>query len=426
MEALFSEMPKQHTEGTHRSRSPAETYAAYAPFMPKLGITRIANVTGLDWIGMPVFNAIRPNSRSLSVAQGKGVDPMAAKVSALMESIEYWHGEHIDNPLIFDSYNGLRQRKPVVDVTKLPLRAGLDGIGAAARETPARAKLQLDVPMPWIEGYDIVKRAPVWVPFETARLNKVGLDYAQTTFRVASCGLASGNNLTEATIHAMCELVERDSLTLWWSDQEPDVPGTKVIPSTIPDLSCQRMLEQFEKAGIDVAIWDVTSDVGVPSYQVCVIEKEERAFWRNFGPCWGYGTHLSPTIALSRALTEAAQSRITVIAASRDDNFRGQYLAQNDPKKLKATREVLFGTVAKKDFLTRETKATPSFNGDLESILGAVRSVGIESVVVINLTKPELNIPVVKVIIPGLEFYSLFIGYEPGQRARAKLKGATR
>ena len=65
MEALFSEMPKQHTEGTHRSRSPAETYAAYAPFMPKLGITRIANVTGLDWIGMPVLNAIRQKKRSL-------------------------------------------------------------------------------------------------------------------------------------------------------------------------------------------------------------------------------------------------------------------------------------------------------------------------------------------------------------------------
>lgn len=86
-------MPKGYTSGTHRTRSPATTFADYARLMPALGITRVANVTGLDHIGLPVYTAIRPTSRSLAVSQGKGLDAAAAKASALMESIEAWHAE---------------------------------------------------------------------------------------------------------------------------------------------------------------------------------------------------------------------------------------------------------------------------------------------------------------------------------------------
>ena len=64
-----------------------------------MGITRLADVTGLDRIGVPVFQAIRPLSRSVSVSQGKGLDPDAARASALMEAVETWHAERIDRPL---------------------------------------------------------------------------------------------------------------------------------------------------------------------------------------------------------------------------------------------------------------------------------------------------------------------------------------
>ena len=70
--------PKHYLKGTHRSRCPDETIAAFAPCMPRLGITRLANVTGLDIIGLPVFMAVRPNARGISVAQGKGWDASSA------------------------------------------------------------------------------------------------------------------------------------------------------------------------------------------------------------------------------------------------------------------------------------------------------------------------------------------------------------
>ena len=95
---------KQYFRGTHRVRSPAETLADYSRFMPRMGITRLANVTGLDRIGLPVCVAVRPNSRGLSTSQGKGETIEAAKVSALMESIESWHGERIEQPLRITSW----------------------------------------------------------------------------------------------------------------------------------------------------------------------------------------------------------------------------------------------------------------------------------------------------------------------------------
>ena len=64
-----------------------------------MGITRLADVTGLDYIGIPVIMACRPNSRALSVAQGKGLDLDAARTSGFMEAAETFHGEHIDLPV---------------------------------------------------------------------------------------------------------------------------------------------------------------------------------------------------------------------------------------------------------------------------------------------------------------------------------------
>jgi ribosomal protein S12 methylthiotransferase accessory factor len=90
--------PKRFMDGTHRARSPAETFADFGRHLQAMGITRLANVTGLDVIGIPVYMAVRPNSRSITVSQGKGLDREAARVSALMESAEAWHAETVNLP----------------------------------------------------------------------------------------------------------------------------------------------------------------------------------------------------------------------------------------------------------------------------------------------------------------------------------------
>lgn len=105
---------KTFRKGTHRVISPEETFYSFSRFMAAMGITRIANVTGLDSIGIPVVMVCRPNSRSLSVSQGKGLDLPLAKVSGLMETVEQYHAERIHLPLKFGSYEGLRYTNPLV------------------------------------------------------------------------------------------------------------------------------------------------------------------------------------------------------------------------------------------------------------------------------------------------------------------------
>src|SRR3990172_2594314 len=94
---------KAYWLGTHRSVSPEETVARLRPLMTAMGITRGANLTGLDRIGVPVVAVCRPNSRSIAVAQGKGLTLEAAKASGLMEATETFHAERIDRPLKLSS-----------------------------------------------------------------------------------------------------------------------------------------------------------------------------------------------------------------------------------------------------------------------------------------------------------------------------------
>jgi ribosomal protein S12 methylthiotransferase accessory factor len=104
----------------HRSRPAAETLVRLESQKHRFGITRIAVVTGLDRVGIPVAMATRPNSRSVAVSQGKGLTLADAKVSALMEAIEIWHAEHIVQPMIFAAEQDLPDHPRPIDVARLP------------------------------------------------------------------------------------------------------------------------------------------------------------------------------------------------------------------------------------------------------------------------------------------------------------------
>jgi ribosomal protein S12 methylthiotransferase accessory factor len=132
----------------------------------------------------------------------------------------------------------------------------------------------------------------------------------------------------------------------------------------------------------------------------------------------GYGCHLDPGVALMRSLSEAVQSRLTMISGSRDDLFYRDYVHCSNADDLERMIARIETPPAAHDFRARQPLATPTFEGDLELLLGALRGAGLGSVVVVDLTKPDVGIPVVKVIVPGLEAMSLAAGYAPGARAR--------
>ena len=98
--------------------APDETLARVRPYAARMGITRLGNITGLDHIGIPVAVAVRPNSRSVSVSQGKGPELPQAMASALMEACEGFHAEEI-GPCRRAAYRDLSRTETVVDPASL-------------------------------------------------------------------------------------------------------------------------------------------------------------------------------------------------------------------------------------------------------------------------------------------------------------------
>jgi YcaO-like protein with predicted kinase domain len=397
-----STVPKSFRAGTHRAASPEETLARVRRMLPLMGITRVADVTGLDRIGVPVAMAYRPNARSLAVSPGKGLDLAAARASAVMEAIEGWHAERILSPLLLASVNELRFTHCLADLARMPRLA--------------EGELHDDLRFLWIEGHDLMAGAPTWVPFEVVHTSyTLPLPAGSGALVASSNGLASGNHLIEAVSHAVCEVVERDAAALWHARGEAGQRRTRVDLGTVDDPACRSVLDRFERAGVAAAAWEITSDVGLAAFHAAVVD-EDPGMLRPCLPGTGSGCHASRAVALLRALTEAAQTRLTLITGARDDMGIAHYVAANDPR----IHERMLARV-REGKGERSFQDAPSFEGDtlnddLAHEIARLSAAGVSQVVVVDLTKPALGIPVARVVIPGLEGVHDAPGYAPGVR----------
>jgi ribosomal protein S12 methylthiotransferase accessory factor len=166
----------------------------------------------------------------------------------------------------------------------------------------------------------------------------------------------------------------------------------------VDDPGCGEALDRLDRAGMSMAIWDMTSDVGIPAF-VCRIAERRQPPVVTAYDAEGMGCHPDRSVALLRALTEAAQSRLGFISGARDDVAGWDYRHEMDQEPPTADPA---GEAA------RDFTAVPAFDGDSIDAdvaweLAALRSIGISEVVAVDLTREEFGIPVVRVIVPGLE-----------------------
>jgi len=401
---------KTFQKGCHRLVTPEKTLERIMPMMPVMGITRIANVTGLDVIGIPVVMVCRPNSRSISVSQGKGMTLAAAKASGLMESVELYHAEHITLPLKLATHNELRFTHNLADVNLLP-RFKVSVFHDEAR-------------ILWIQGEDIMSGQSAWAPYELVHMNcSLPFPPGSGCFMMGSNGLASGNHLLEAINHGICEVVERDADTLWSILSQQEKAKTRLKLETVDDPNCRSVLQSYERANVSVGVWNTTSDCGIPTFRCTIVDRNPHPSRPSY-VMYGTGCHPSREIALMRALTEAAQSRLTAISSSRDDIPRGDYEQMRNPDAISQVRNALHQQACVQDFQTLPTFNGQTFEEDLNFCVDRLRSIDVKQIIVFNLTKPELGIPVARVVIPGLESMHKIPGFTLGARAREKMNQA--
>ena len=395
---------KAYRHGTHRTVTPATTLQRAHPHLRAMGITRIANITGLDRLGLPVVTVCRPNARSLAVSQGKGLDLDSAKASGVMESVEAYHAEHIDAALRCGSLSDLSDSLHLADVSALPKSAG--------------NRFHEDLRLFWIEGHNRMDGSALWLPLETVSADyTLPLPPGHGCFAASTNGLASGNTLEEAVAHGICEVVERDAVALWKLQGERPRRASAVDIDTVDDPLCREALGYFERAGVQVKVWDVTSDVGIATF--CCLAYGEEDDWAD--PEFGAGCHAAREIALLRALTEAAQARTTFIAGARDDLGSALYA----PDARRRRRAYCHALAASHQnvctFQEVPTLESDSLRVDVDWMLSRLRAVDINQVIVVDLTRERFGLPVARVVIPGLEgAYGHEQGdFVPGARARA-------
>ena len=404
-ESLDRPIAKAHRGGTHRTVVPGQTVERLRPLLPAMGITRIANVTGLDYLGIPVVMVARPNARTLAVTQGKGLDLDHAKASGVMEAVESFHGERIDQPLKLLTYNEIARRHAVVDPTRLP--------------SVPDSEYHPNLPILWIEGFDLMSRRRIWLPYESVHVNyALPLPQGSGCFASSTNGLASGNHILEAISSGICEVVERDADALWLHADQATLQARRVDLDSIDDERARSLLEKYQRAQMAVEVWDTTSDIGIPSFRCHIYEAEDNPNDAQ-GTFFGAGCHPSRAIALLRALTEAAQSRLTYISGSRDDIERRDYRRPGDETPAARRRREGPGAPPSRRLDSTTTQDSETLNVDLQWELARLQAAGLHQVIVVDLTMPEFNLPVVKVVIPGLEGVPDGPDYVPGARAQA-------
>jgi ribosomal protein S12 methylthiotransferase accessory factor len=365
-----------------RNTTPAQTYRTVEPYLRRLGITRVASQTGLDRIGIPVWCAFVPNARAIVIAQGKGLDDDAARVSAVMEAVERSVATEPACSRRIATATGLKdggERLHRLDILV------------------ARGKLPLGPlePVSWAEAEDLLTGGRIWLPFEAVDFDRTS---PSPRFWQSSDGLASGNTRNEALLHGLLERIERDALALWSVTATARRFVRRIDPTRFECPALLSLVDAIDRAGLQLALFDVTTDLGIPCAAALLAPVELDRGIRHVDLTLGAGAAMQPEGAVLRAMLEAVQSRMTFIAGARDDLLPSVFEKKADKAHLAAFRAPM--TCLVDDMPSLKADETDAAIGALVQHL-AVR--GISELFCVDLGPEWLPVSVVKVVAPQLE-----------------------
>jgi ribosomal protein S12 methylthiotransferase accessory factor len=401
---------KYSGSGVERSVRPGATIRRARAVLELIGVTKVADVTDLDRVGIPNFMTVRPHDLGpgISYYNGKGTTRADAYAGAMMEAIERHAGERYVGPVITSSHYNLRSEHACVDPLEI--------------HVPMVRKYSEHLMLEWVLGFDLMTRRPTYAP-----LNCVVAPYSSESglslFYTSTNGLASGNSRTEAVCHALCEVIERDATSLAMARSDVSSAVATILESIGFDsaLSAEQaplislrglprraaaLVRKLQRAGLEVQLQNLTSAIGIATIGCTIVDPQGPAVFNTHAGC---GTHPDARIALTRALTEAAQSRLTGIQGGREDlpDFVPPSGAPPVETRPSGVQPISFDDIA--------SYQHPSVAEDVEFIIERMRQSGFDQVVAVDITRSEVAIPVVRVIVPRAEVWTLYLAH--GDRA---------
>jgi ribosomal protein S12 methylthiotransferase accessory factor len=373
----------------------ATTLKRAKQFSRKLGITRVTNVTRLDRVGIPVFCSIRPDAQrgSLCVNAGKGLTEEEACAGAYMEAIEFALAEF--------GASSVR----ALQATPRDLLGGSLRPDAILDFCPAQNQIiPLNGPLQCVEAEEIITATQCLVPAE-----QVFMPYPESLggirgFGSSTNGLCSGNSVLEASVHGIVETIERDIDTF----QIVRNTSALLLESSYPE-SIAFVAAAIREAGMVLFVRYSANEFGMPHFKAIVYDPMEP---NPIYVCAGVGCHVDRSIALTRAVCEALQSRLSFIHGGRDDltkrydEFRGWDQSRiRDYTNYLIQRASYSSRCISFDQVPGPGDGIRNLNTIFQILTDALDSAGIHRICRVVFTRPEDPLHVIRIIIPKLEFY---------------------
>jgi thiazole/oxazole-forming peptide maturase SagD family component len=359
---------------------------AVLPLCRQARITRLGDLTGLDRIGLPVVQAVRPAALSEVTSLGRGFSKAEAALGAVMEALERYFGETIAEERIFlATADELENADGLFDNLLVPERRGN----------------WRDREIPWVAGLDVAKGAMHPVPLEL-----VHTCYSEPPpphdglFLRTTTGLACHTSAGEALLHGLLECIERDAIARAFATHG-FFDRMRIASSGLGER-VDHILSIAGAHGISFALWLAPSPAGVPVVWCQTIETGPGEPVLAL-PTEGHAAGPNLESAASSAMLEALSARAGAISGARDDQTREHYRRSTDALVAKARALILDGE-------TTMNTAEPSLAvPDLGSLLERVINAGLGPILAVPVgADAETGVHCVRTILPGaIPFFTL-------------------
>lgn len=370
--------------------------------LKEFAISRVSEITGLDKVGVPVYTAARPLSKTIAVHSGKGIEREMARAGAILEAIEFEVAEHPHGPWRVASSIQLPEEE------HLPVEECF----------PVRSSIVNDyTPIAWEEATNIQTGETKLVPSDLVWMAQRIEEQPLTYFQMGSNGLAAGGSMEDAILSGLYEIIERDG----WTLNQYLIDNCGLFPARIPLIALPPRLEtlarSIDAAGLKLHLFDVSTDYQVPVVYAILLDLSGESA----GTFGGFGAHLDIEIAALRAVTEACQGRCSYISGGRDDMFRRNflYMKRMEQVKLESVFSELRAGSAIADY---RAISFPDVRQELRYLLRLIKLHGVSEVYVKELaTFFDGTVYVVRVFSPQCEPYK-FDSWTPSLRCLSYVK----